>query len=511
VVGFRLWPLFHVLGEDPMFSLKRPVRSVVAFGAAAAVAVAGLVATAPGAGAVSGHRAGVVGRPFTLANVASFAGYDVAADSKGTAYIGWISTTASNSARMVHFCRLPVGATSCTGGVQTIDSLDAASAAGLQVVVTGAHLVHLIWFHDTSNSINGPQRSAIAEATAQDGKNLTPAHDVVTNAPSFGELLTAVRGPNGSIWTVTYPGLSTHKVQVRAGLSAPAVSVRAPYGVGYAQLAFAGGKPVLAVEKYGSIGASPHYASRSSAGKWSSFRAVAHTWAVGTNAAVATSRHGLRLVTGVNNASYRPTISKWTSNGFAPRRLTADHNPCAPSSHDGTADASGRFLDVSWECHDVTITNYADALHAGIVRFSVNGTPTNQAQIASGTRGIATVVYSTEKQTGQVLRAAHVRLPGRTHTVKHKGAGGRVTVTGPLSCLPPVTVHIGWTHRAARKWTFDTGTLRLNGHIVSSSKLDGAKLAAGKKYRLIGKAVFGKGHHRSTVTTRLNFRTCANG
>jgi hypothetical protein len=230
-----------------------------------------------------------------------------------------------------------------------------------------------------------------------------------------------------------------------------------------------------------------------------------------TNAALASSRHGLRLVTTVDNASYRPVISKWTGSGFAPRHLTADHNPCAPSSHDGTADPSGRLLDVSWECQDVTVTNYADAARAAIVRLTVHDTPTATPQIASGTRGIATVAYSTENGSDQVLRAAHVRLPGSTRTVRHAGTGGRVTVTGPLSCLPPVNVHIAWTRHAAGGWSFKSGTLRLDGKHVSPPKLDGATLTAGKTYALTGAATFAKGGNRHTIKTTLKFTTCASG
>jgi hypothetical protein len=495
-----------------MFRFNPHTRLSATLLTVAAAAIAGPVAAAPAAEAAAhGHPAGVIGSPITLSHVVAFSGYDVATDPSGTAYIGWISTTVSNPERQVHLCRLPVGATSCTGGVQTIDSPDASSAAGLQVVVTGHNLVHLIWFHDTAASLNGPQSSAIAEATAMDGKNLTAAHDVVTDAPSFGSLLTAVPGPHGSIWTVTYPGLPAHSVQVRDGLSAARTSVHTPYAIGFAQLAFTHGKPVLAVEEDASLGTPPHYATRSSGGSWGSFHAVAHTWALATNAALASTRHGLRLVTTVNNASYRPVISKWTGSGFGPRHLTADHNPCAPSSHDGSADPSGRLLDVSWECQDVTVTNYADAARAAIVRITVHDTPTATPQIASGTRGIATVAYSTENGSDQVLRAAHIRLPGSTHTVQHTAAGGRVTVTGPRSCLPPVNVHIGWTHHAAKGWSFRTGSLRLNGKHASPPTLDGARLTAGKTYKLTGSATFTKGGNHHTVQVTLKFTTCASG
>jgi hypothetical protein len=496
-----------------MFTLTRRLRATAASAAATALVATGLLATAPAAHAVAGHPAGIVGNQITIATVQSFAGYDVAANAAGTAYIGWISTTASDTARKVHLCKLPLGASSCSGGVQTIDSLGISSAAGLQVLLTADGVVHLIWFHDTANSINGPQGSAIAEATAPNGANLSAAHDVVTDAPSFGQLLTAVRGPNGSIWTVTYAGVPTQQVQVRAGLTSPATAVHTPYGVSYAQLAFASGKPVLAVEKYGAISTGPSYATRSSGGSWSSFHAVANTWAVGTNVALAATRHGVRLVTAINNASYHPVISKWTGTGFTARARTADGSPCTPVGHDGWADASGRLLDVSWECGKVTIANYADAFHAAIVRFSVSNTATFTPQIASGTRGIATVAYSNQQPTGtnQVLRVARVRLPDSTYTVAKSGTGGRVTVTGPRSCLPPVNVHIGWTHKPASGWSFKSGSFRLGTKTISSSTLDGATLTAGKQYTLHAAAVFGRNGTRDAVRASLSFTTCATG
>src|SRR5204862_6500681 len=133
-----------------------------------------------------------------------------------------------------------------------------------------------------------------------------------------------------------------------------------------------------------------------------------------------------------------------------------------------------------------------DAFHAAITRFRVSNTPTDAPQIASGTRGIATVAYTAQGTTDNVLRVAHVRLPDSTRTVATSRVAGRVTVTGPRSCLPPVNVHVGWTHRAANGWTFKSGALRLNGNIISRPTLDGAKLTPGKLYTLTGKAVFGK-------------------
>jgi hypothetical protein len=83
-----------------------------------------------------------------------------------------------------------------------------------------------------------------------------------------------------------------------------------------------------------------------------------------------------------------------------------------------------------------------------------------------------------------------------------------VTVTGPRSCLPPVNVHVGWTHHAASGWKFTSGTLRLNGKIFTGTTLDGARLAAGTKNTLTGTAVFGRPGHTSKATASLVFTSC---
>jgi hypothetical protein len=487
--------------------IRRGRRSIVL--AAIAATVTGLLFTAP-AQAVTGHPAGLVGTPIKL-YTQSFSGYDVAANRAGTAYIGWISPTngSGSTDRAIHLCKLPLGATSCVNGVQTIASLGVSSASGLRVMVDGNDTVHLVWFHDTAESINGPFGAAIAEATAAHGLNLTAAQDIAA-APSFGQMLAAQFGPGGSIWTVSYAGTPSQTLYVWNSATSTTDNVSTPWGVGYAQLAFASGTPVLAIEKYGSISTGPSWASRSSGGVWSSFHALAHTWAVSTNAALATTKHGLRIVTAIDNASYRPVISKWTGTGFTARQLTTDSNSCAPNTHDGSADPSGRLLDVSWECNDVTITNYADALHSAIVRLHVNGTPTVAPQIASGVRGFATVAYTVEASSGgDILRAARIRLPDSTVTVKHSATAGRVSVTGPRSCLPPVNVRVGLGHSAAKGWTFKSGSLRLNGNLVSGTTVDGAKLKAGSSNTLVGRAVFARNGNTSTVKASLGFTTCA--
>ena len=192
----------------------------------------------------------------------------------GTSYIGWISSSLANSDRVVHLCTWAVGATSCTGGIQTIASLGVSSADDLFVVLTGDDVVHLIWHHDSLD----PQNGAIAEATALHGLNLTAAQDVVTDAPGLHQLLDVQVDPDGgTIWTVGYAGTPAQSVQVRSALSAATTTLTTPYAVGYAQLAFTGylsGSPVLAVERYGAITAAVHYATNSG-GTWDPFQAVA--------------------------------------------------------------------------------------------------------------------------------------------------------------------------------------------------------------------------------------------
>jgi hypothetical protein len=489
-----------------MFTVTRRSTAIAAVCAALVVAATPVNATPA---STARHPAGFVGGATTLASGQSFETlghpYDVATNAAGTAYIGWISSTSTDTDRKVHLCTLPLAATSCEGGIQTIASLGISSASGLQVMVDGSDTVHLVWFHDTAQSINGPNNAAIAQATAVHGQNLTAATDI-TNAPSFGSLLDAKLGPGG-IWTVAYAGVSTQQVQVWH--SATGVeTVPTPFSVGYAQLAFTGSTAVLAVEKYGAISTPPSTAARSGTGTWGGFHAVPGTWATGSNAALASTRYGLRIVTGVNNASYRPVVSAWNGSAFGTPVLTPDTNGCGVKTHDGWTDPSGRLLDVSWECSQVTVTNYPDAMHPAIFRFNGGGTPGHAPQIGSGTRGIGTVVWSLSQSTGETLRVARVRLPDSTLAVAKAARAGRVTVTGPRTCLPPVDVAISWRHRPRRHWKFKSGSLRLDGVRVGSL-LDGATLTPGQVHTLVGKARFARGGKRRTVKATLGFRTCA--
>jgi hypothetical protein len=482
------------------------INALLASVAAGAVVVGGLVLSAPPTGATGGNPPGVV-NTFAIGTNVDLVSYDVAASSTGRAYIGWI-TNAPGTTRAVHLCTLPVTATSCAGRTETLTN-QPSSSDDLKVLVTGDDTVKLVWFHDTDQSINGPENALISIASAPHGQGLALSSDTTT-APSFGSLLTAEIGPNGHIWTVAYAGLPETNVQVHTNPTTNYETVNTPVVVQFAELAFIGGKAVLALSQYGPIDAKIRYAVRSTTGNWGSFHAVANTRNLAEAALETTHGHGMRLIATYQGVPYRPVLSRWTGTGFTAGAFTPDS--CDAASHDGYVDLSGRLLDVSQDCATkLAVANYADGTHVALTRFPINGVLTLKPQIASGTRGIATVVWSVEGTTFDKLRVAHVRLADPTRTVSHHGTGGRVTVTGPRTCLPPVNVHVGWTHHPDANWSFLSGSLRLGNTAVVGSTLDGAKLTPGKSYTLIATATFGRSGNHNQVRATLGFRTCGTG
>ncbi len=124
----------------------------LAIAAAGTLALAGLATPAvsaalPGAASVTTAvpGPGVVGAPVVLANQSQFDGYDVATDSTGKTYVGWISVTDGDAAlRTVHLCVIPAGALGCAGGIQSTASLGPSSAEGLKIVVDRYNDVNLV-------------------------------------------------------------------------------------------------------------------------------------------------------------------------------------------------------------------------------------------------------------------------------------------------------------------------------------------------------------------------------
>ena len=352
-------------------------------------------------------KAGLTGKPIVLAGKAQFSGDDAVTDASGTAYIGWIGD--SGSGRKVNLCVLPTGATSCAGGVSTIDPLNP-GAYGLHVLLTGPHTVTLVWEYLTAASENGPEGDEIAVATSSGGP-LSPAKDVAT-APSFGLMLDAVAGPAGSVWVVSRVA-GKNAVQVRPGFTSAPVTLSTPYLTAYALLRFDGSTPVLVIDKDGSI-SDPVSVAFEHGGTWSQFSPVAGTSTADANFGLAATPSGVRLIATIANASYKPVAASWNGSGFGTPALTGDTNACAPSSHDAVSDASGRLADASMECGDVAVANLPDTAHATVFRFAANGTFAGTLpQLTTSPDGSGWVAWSVGVAGGDELLAAPLLLPGQ--------------------------------------------------------------------------------------------------
>ena len=478
----------------------------VAIATTAAVAVSFSAASASPAG--SAVKPGRVGKTITLDSNMELIAYDVASDASGRAYVGWISDKGSDG-RKIHLCVLPPGARQCKGGIQTIGApqpFGPSTSQGLRVLATPGGVVTLVWMLDTPASENGPQASEIATATMRPGGHLSQATEVAT-APSFGTMLDATSGPNGSIWVITEKSV-VNGVQVREGLSGSFVNLRTPYGVGAARLRFSHGVGVLVIQKDGAISA-PVAAGSFRNGAFSGFSKVRKTWTSDATLGLTATTSGIRMVTSVNNPSYRPVIWSWGGSGFGHPTLTGDFNACTPSSHDLVADASGRAADVSKECSDVAIANLADTRHAAVTRFSERATLAGgDPQLTTNPRGTGWVVWSIQAPITNKLFVAPIVLPDRVVTASASGRRNRVTVHGPASCLPPVDIAVGVTAKPARKWHVVSKTLRLGTSVLHSATLHGGGLTAGKTYILSGTVKFASGGSHVTVTAKVKFRSC---
>jgi hypothetical protein len=484
-----------------------PAAGALTAAGAATATPAHLTASATPASLTNGP--GRAGKEITLANNWDFFGYDAATDASGTSYIGWIASSTSVADRTVYLCTLPRGATSCAGGIRQTPSLGISSAAGLRVVATPGGKVTLVWMHDDTASENGPEGSEITTATRQSDGSLSAPTDVAP-APSFGDMLTARLGPNNSIWVITQPG-SGNSIQVTAGLSPAAKyrTVKTPYPAGTAELAFSGSTAVAAIQKEAFITHTVAFATDRN-GSWSGFHAVAHTWTAAANLGLVHTDSGIRLLASVADADYWPVVSRWTGSTFTHPHLTGDRNNCAPDSHDPVSDASGRMADVSQECEVVAVTNLPDTLHAAVVRFPSGGTFSDgRPQITTTPRGRGWVIWSIESSVSNKLIAVPVLLPDRLRTVSASSHGDQVHLTGPASCLTPVSLRAKVTGSPATHWRVESRKLLLDGSSHSAT-INGGKLRAGTTYTLSGRVVFGDGGARRTVTAKLKFKTCPN-
>jgi hypothetical protein len=102
-----------------------------------------------------------------------------------------------------------------------------------------------------------------------------------------------------------------------------------------------------------------------------------------------------------------------------------------------------------------------------------------------------------------------VRLPALMKEKSAQEKGNKVTVSGPASCLPVVTVKGKLKTNPAQGWDLVSRQLKLDGDNVNSPvKINGEKLAAGSQHKLVGKAVFRKGGQQVSVTKSFGFKAC---
>ena len=463
--------------------------------------------------AATSSKPGLVGPKVVLANHASFSGYDVGTDAHGNTYIGWIGDSAApntSANRRVYLCTVPPGSSACKHGIQSIASLNISESANVRVLVKANGLVTLLWYTLVSPQAYNGRDGRIVEATSQSGGPLSAAAYVATG-PSYGELLDAEYGPGGAIWTVSAIGAGTNTMEVREGLAHPPVTIHMPYAPGTAQLAFAGSKPIIAAQKYGAVTTAVGYTSGVGGG-FGPWKTNTHTWTAAANIGLVATRAGVRLIASIDNADYWPVIAKWNGAGFSKPVPTGDKNACAPSSHDLNTDASGRLVDVSAECSNITIANLPATTVAGLFTFKSGGTIAGGIpQIASTPRGHAIVVWSIQSAVGDRLYFSRALLPGVHATVTKKAGAGRVTLIGVASCLPASSINVAVKGSPAAGWKALVGHLGFGGKTYGSRlTINGASLTAGKVYALTGRVVFGKGGARRTVATSVKFRSCIN-
>jgi hypothetical protein len=508
----------HHLEAFVSTSTRSSVRLGIALGATAALALGvplTAAVSAPGSHSVgsvgSAAKPGRTGNPISLGSQISLDGLDhpyaIAADKTGTTYVAWISAKANSSTpRQVHLCTLPLHATACKGAVQTANPSDWSTATNLYLAVSASRLVTLTWYHTNSGG------GEIQQSTSQAGGPLSTPKDVAT-APANGELLDAVPGPNGQIWTVAFAGYPHTTVEVHSG-STSVGSVHVPPTLSYADIAFAGSTPIIAFDTNSATGPVTYSVRHGST--WSARKSVKGAIGVGYPIGLTATKAGVRLVAGSPNNLYQPVVSRWTGHGFTKATYTGDHAACAVDGHETTTDATGRLVDVGAACGaTITVSNFGTGSHAALSRFSSGRTTAGgNPQIASLPRGYAWVVWSTQyndqnSAQGDKLQVQAFLLPGVHRTVSHRGSHGTVSTTGPATCLPPDLISVAVKGHPGKGWKVAKHTLKLSGKTVHSS-INGASLAAGKSYSLVGSVTFASGGHHQTVKAVVKFRSCPN-
>lgn len=458
--------------------------------------------------ATSEAAGGPVGGRVTLDQNAAFSGYDAVTTSDGTTYVGWISNSYDDTTlRQVHLCVLHPTSTSCVGGVQTTGPLAPSTAQDLHVVVAGGQ-VELVW--DAQVTLGAGEFSGVFGVAKVTGGKLGAATSIA-GAPSYPTMTSVIVTASGDVSAaVIGSGDYNHKVYYYKSLTASPTTLTRPYFIGNAQLADNGKQTVLTTSPYGQITEPVAVAHKSSAAtSWSAFSNVAGSNQLSGIERLAEANGRIWLLAGRANTFYPGYTFAWTGSSFAGARATGD--PRDVWSFDATTDASGRLATVSTEVGQLAISNFGTGQRAAEFTIPVKqtfagGTP----QLTTSPSGQGWVIYSvqTAASTGNLLFAQRIRLSGLTQTVRRHGAAGKVTLTGPATCMPATPVSIKIKGKAAHGWRAASKRMRLGSKKVKGS-IDGASLTPNHRYTLIGSVKFRNGSRHQKVTARLSFTTCA--
>jgi hypothetical protein len=458
--------------------------------------------TAPGAATIAGHAPGPQGPGIVLVQFAqqvrfSGGGFAAVSDGQGDTFVSWTNFGKKGG---VFLCTLRTGSSNCLNGTQVSASTEASPAPGTDIhLLVGHRSVRMLWFDGSDGG------ATVQEATATAGGAPSPSH-TLEKAVTAGALMDARTGPGGHLWTLTANGDGTQLRLAKDGVAVAGPAV--PWAVGYAQLAFAAGTAVIAVQKAGSLSTPVDYAW-DAGGSWTALRPLAGTWSVGYAPGLTQTGAGLRLVTATADASYKPVVSRWTGHGFSGASPIGDTNNCAPNSAQTGSDASGRLTDVTNECGMITVDNMPTTSRAAIFRFPAKGTVAGSGpELATLASGRGWVVYALQNNTGyDQLLAVPVLLPALTSTIATSSVAGVARVSGPVSCLPVVTTPVAVVAASAGHWQVLSKALALSGK-SQGSVLNGARLRPGDSYKLVGTVTFGDGQRRLTLKAVLDFKAC---
>lgn len=472
--------------------------SLLAAAGLLAAAAAPVVAESPPESATTAARApaGPTGPAITLYNGTYLRGHDVIASAAGT-FVVWAS-----SDHRISVCGLQGRATSCAGGVRSIDALGDPDDVELALDAVGRPTA--VWMYDTPASVSGPMGAKLATATIQPDGSVSAA-TVVADAPSFGELYGVSRAPDGRIWAVVLPRAGSTSLMVYPGLGSP-ITVPTPYYPGDGKVEFTGPVDgVLAIHQYGSI-SGPISAAPLRAGAFGGFSSIRGTWS-GQGFAMVKSSRGIELVASRNNASYETVVARWNGSAFGAARRTGQTR-CTATSHDLVTDTSGRLVDAFGSACGTGVANLAKGVASGVATWSPGGTPYATPQVATSARGTGWVAWGVNGDGAafEKLVVAPITLPATPGTRSAANPAARARLTGIQGCMPPSTAKVKLVVRPKKGWRVRSKKLTFDGR--ATSRIKGAALAPTSSHRLKGTAVLVRNGSVRSISVAMVVRAC---